>query len=74
MQGSLSWVSWWQDELQSFKQGGPWAPWMVPSLRVTFHPLNHDGLLALGSSMLSPLQAKIGTKATVSGLRPIFLM
>uniref|UniRef100_G1TUT3 Uncharacterized protein n=1 Tax=Oryctolagus cuniculus TaxID=9986 RepID=G1TUT3_RABIT len=43
------------------------VPLALPSLRVTFHPLNH-GILALGSSMLSPFQPEIGTNATVSGL------
>uniref|UniRef100_A0A7N5KPG3 Uncharacterized protein n=1 Tax=Ailuropoda melanoleuca TaxID=9646 RepID=A0A7N5KPG3_AILME len=43
------------------------VPLAFPSLRVTFHPLN-QGMLALGSSMLSPFQPEIGTNATVSGL------
>uniref|UniRef100_A0A8I5R221 Uncharacterized protein n=1 Tax=Papio anubis TaxID=9555 RepID=A0A8I5R221_PAPAN len=36
------------------------VPLALPSLRVTFHPLN-QGMLALGSSMLSPFQPEIGT-------------
>uniref|UniRef100_A0A5F9DR60 Uncharacterized protein n=1 Tax=Oryctolagus cuniculus TaxID=9986 RepID=A0A5F9DR60_RABIT len=43
------------------------VPLALPSLRVTFHPSNH-GILALGSSMLSPFQPEIGTNATASGL------
>ena len=43
------------------------VPLALPSLRVTFHPLNQD-MLALGSSMLSLFQPEIGTNATVSGL------
>ena len=64
IQGLVTWASWWQDAIQSFKQGGSTG---IAVLTGTFHPFNH-GMLALGSSMLSPFQPEIGTNATVSGL------
>uniref|UniRef100_A0A8I5NKA4 Uncharacterized protein n=1 Tax=Papio anubis TaxID=9555 RepID=A0A8I5NKA4_PAPAN len=43
------------------------VPLALPSLRVTFRPLN-QGMLALGSSMVSPFQPETVTNTTVSGL------
>ena len=48
-------------------------PLAFPSFLSTDHPLNQL-ILVLGSSMLSPCQPEMGTKATDLGLYPIFLM
>lgn len=48
-------------------------PSAFPSLRSIAHPLN-QGILSLGSSMLSPCHPEMGTKGTALGLKPTFLM
>ena len=50
MQGLVNWPNWWQDAIQSFKQRGSTG-------FVIFtgdFPSLGQGMLALGSSMLSP--------------------
>lgn len=48
-------------------------PLDTPALVSLFHPLNQP-MLTDSSNMLSPCHPEIGTKATVLGLNPTFLM
>ena len=64
MQGLVSRKNWWQEAVQSFKQRGS----TVFAIFTGEFPVLNQGVLALGSSMLSPFQPEIGTNATVSGL------